>query len=58
MEIISFQKIISNIRWENMALGTEFARNFCTGIGPLQFGVVLVLVMTSIFVMYDDFFLK
>ena len=27
-----------------MAPGTEFARNFCAGIGPLQLGVVLVLV--------------
>ena len=27
---------------ENTALGTEFARNFCVGIGPLQLGVVLV----------------
>ena len=26
-----------------MAPGTEFARNFCAGIGSLQLGVVLVL---------------
>ena len=26
-----------------MAPGTEFARDFCALIGPLQFGVVLVL---------------
>ena len=26
-----------------MAPGTEFARDFCAGIGPLQLGVVLVL---------------
>ena len=26
-----------------MAPGTEFTRNFCAGIGPLQLGVVLVL---------------
>ena len=26
-----------------MAPGTEFARYFCAGIGPLQLGVVLVL---------------
>ena len=26
-----------------MASGTEFARDFCAGIGPLQLGVVLVL---------------
>ena len=25
-----------------MSPGTEFARDFCTGIGPLQLGVVLV----------------
>ena len=25
-----------------MALGTEFARDFCARIGPLQLGVVLV----------------
>ena len=28
---------------ENMAPGTEFARDLCAGIGPLQLGVVLVL---------------
>ena len=27
-----------------MAPGTEFARYFCAGIGPLQLGVVLVLL--------------
>ena len=42
MEII--KKIMSNIRWENMAPGTEFARDFCAGIGPLQLGVVLVVL--------------
>ena len=26
-----------------MSPGTEFARDFCAGIGPLQLGVVLVL---------------
>ena len=25
-----------------MAPGTELARDFCTGIGPLQLGIVLV----------------
>ena len=35
-------QFISNIRWENMASGTELARDFCAGIGPLQLGVVLV----------------
>ena len=33
-----------------MALGTEYARNFCAGIGPLQLGVVLV----SIYFRYSD----
>ena len=28
-----------------MAPGTEFARVFCAGIGPLQLGVVLVLYL-------------
>ena len=28
--------------WENMAPRTEFTRDFCAGIGPLQLGVVLV----------------
>merc|ERR1711923_416921 len=37
-------QFISNIRWENTAPGTEFARDFCAGIGPLQLGVVLVFV--------------
>ena len=27
-----------------MAPGTEFAHDFCAGIGPLQLGVVLVFV--------------
>ena len=27
-----------------MAPGTEFTRDFCAGIGPLQLGVVLVLL--------------
>ena len=27
---------------ENMAPGTEFSRDFCAWIGPLQLGVVLV----------------
>ena len=30
-----------------MAPGTEFARDFCAGIGPLQLGVVLVLLYFS-----------
>ena len=28
-----------------MSPGTEFARDFCAGIGPLQLGVVLVFVL-------------
>ena len=40
MEII--QKSILGIRWEKTAIGNEFARKFCAGIGPLQLGVVLV----------------
>ena len=30
-----------------MAPGTEFDRNFCAGIGPLQLGVVLVFSFFS-----------
>ena len=31
-----------------MSHGTEFVRDFCAGIGPLQLGVVLVyLIVTS-----------
>ena len=34
-----------------MSPGTEFARDFCAGIGPLQLGVVLVyyIFLESIF---------
>ena len=32
-----------------MAAGTEFACDFCAGIGPLQLGVVLVLYIFKIF---------
>ena len=46
MEII--KKIISTIRWENMAPGTEFAGDFCAVIGPLQLGVVLVIMFLSL----------
>ena len=35
-------KSISSIRWENTAPVTEFAHNYCVGIGPLQLGVVFV----------------
>ena len=34
-----------------MSLGTEFARDFCAGIGPLQLGVVLVAIY--ILILYD-----
>ena len=30
------------IRWGNTGLGTECARDFCAGFGPLQLGVVLM----------------
>ena len=29
-----------------MSPGTEFANDFCAGIGPLQLGVVLALLLT------------
>ena len=32
-----------------MAPGTEFARDFCTEIGPLQLGVVLVYFLVESF---------
>ena len=31
--------------WENMTPSTELPRDFCAGIGPLQLGVVLVLLL-------------
>ena len=34
--------------WENTAPGTEFAYGFCAGIGPLQLGVALVLIILTI----------
>ena len=33
-----------------MAPGTEFARDFCAGIGPLQLGVVLVYLFIYLFI--------
>ena len=33
-----------------MSPGTEFARDFCAGIGPLQLGVVLVFYFFNFFV--------
>ena len=42
------QNFIPNITWENVAPGTEFARDFCAGIGPLQLGVVRVFIKFAI----------
>ena len=33
-----------------MAPGTEFARDFCAGIGRLQLGVVLVFFLFNFFI--------
>ena len=33
-----------------MSPGTEFARDFCAGIGPLQLGVVLVIIIIIIII--------
>ena len=30
--------------WENTAPGTKFANDFCAGNGPLQLGVMLVII--------------
>ena len=30
-----------------MAPGSEFARDFCAGIGPLQLGVVVVFLIVN-----------
>ena len=35
-----------------MSPGTEFARDFCAGIGPLQLGVVLVFIVVVLFANY------
>ena len=40
-----------------MALDTEFACNFCAEIGPLQLGVVLVVVKVNTH-LYNDYDLK
>ena len=32
-----------------MALGTEFAHNFCAGISPLQLGIVLIFLFLKDF---------
>ena len=36
-----------------MAPGTEFAHDFCAGIGPLQLGVVLVPFILEMCSVYD-----
>ena len=41
-----------------MVVGTEFALNFCAGIGPLQFGVVLVCISFSELSDHDLFLLE
>ena len=38
-----------------MAPGTEFARDFCAGIGPLQLGAVLVYYTTFIYTIPSQF---
>ena len=43
IEII-IKKSFQTLGGENMAPGTEFARDFCAGIGPLQLGVVFVFL--------------
>ena len=39
-----------------MTPGTEFARDFCAGIGPLQLGVVLVSFIFPLYVTSTFFF--
>ena len=39
-----------------MSPGTEFARDFCAGIGPLQLGVVLVFFFFYCYVSKMHFF--
>ena len=39
-----------------MAPGTEFAHDFCAGIGPLQLGVVLVIIIIHMNVLFFSFF--
>ena len=41
-----------------MAPGTEFARDFCAGIGPLQLGVVLVDFFFKLKVCYTCIFIE
>ena len=39
--------------WENATPSTEFPRDFCAGIGPLQLGVVLVLISSYIYIIFN-----
>ena len=48
------EKSILGIRWENMAIGTECARNFCARIGPLQLGILLVPYLFTMFLDHLD----
>ena len=42
-----------------MSPGTEFARDFCAGIGPLQLGVVLVYnLFTLLYLVFRICFLN
>ena len=41
-------KSILAIVWENTTPSTELPRDFSSGIGPLQLGVVLVLVSFTV----------
>ena len=41
------KKYIFGIMLENMAIGTEFPRILCAGIGPLQLGIVLVFLILT-----------
>ena len=39
--------------WENTTPSTELPRDFCAGIGPLQLGVVLVLISSYIYIIFN-----
>ena len=36
---------MKGIVWKNATSSTELPRDFCAGIGPLQLGVVLVVLL-------------
>ena len=38
--------------WENTNPSTELPRDFCAGIGPLQFGVVLLFLISIFYGFY------